>query len=70
MGVKDGDAETAPTEIEKELCIFTKKAFDLYMNGSYVEALVIYGDLVLRFDDGLAAVMVAKCQNKINPNLS
>ena len=70
MGVKDGDAETAPTEIEKELCIFTKKAFDLYMNGLYVEALVIYEDLVLRFDDGLAAVMVAKCRNKINPNLS
>jgi adenylate cyclase len=70
MGVKDGDAETAPTEIEKELCIFTKKAFDLYMNGLYVEALVIYEDLVLRFDDGLAAVMVTKCRNKINPNLS
>ena len=70
MGVKDGDAETAPTEIEKELCIFTKKAFDLYMNGLYVEALVIYEDLVLRFNDGLAAVMVAKCRNKINPNLS
>ncbi|MCE7505501.1 adenylate/guanylate cyclase domain-containing protein [Polynucleobacter sp. IMCC30063] len=66
MGIQDGDAETAPTEIEKELCIFTKKAFDLYMNGSYVEALVIYEDLVLRFDDGLAAVMVAKCRNKIN----
>lgn len=70
MGVKDGDTETAPTEIEKELCIFTKKAFDLYMNGSYVEALVIYEDLVLRFDDGLATVMVTKCRNKINPNLS
>ncbi|MCE7528281.1 adenylate/guanylate cyclase domain-containing protein, partial [Polynucleobacter sp. IMCC 30228] len=54
MGIQDGDAETAPTEIEKELCIFTKKAFDLYMNGLYVEALVIYEDLVLRFNDGLA----------------
>jgi adenylate cyclase len=70
MGIKDGDAETAPTEIEKELCIFTKKAFDLYMNGLYVEALVIYEDLFLRFDDGLAAVMVTKCRSKINPNLS
>jgi len=70
MGIKGGDAETAPTEIEKELCIFTKNAFELYMNGSYVEALVIYEDLVDRYADGLAAVMIVKCRNKINSNLS
>jgi adenylate cyclase len=68
MGIKDGDTETLPTEIEKELCVLTKKAFNLYMNGQYGEALNIYETIDFQYGDGLAKVMGAKCRNKIQVN--
>ena len=64
LGIRDGTAETAPTEIEKELCVLTKKAFDLYRNGLYSEAMIIYGDLAERLNDGLARTMLSQCHTK------
>ncbi len=70
MGIKDRDLELAPTEIEKELCLLTKKAFNLYLDGFVDDALLIYEDLVLRFDDGLSKAMVTKCRQKSLPKLT
>lgn len=70
MGIKDRDLELAPTEIEKELCLLTKKAFNLYFDGFFDDALIIYEDLVLRFDDGLSKAMVTQCRQKSLPKLT
>jgi adenylate cyclase len=66
LGIRDGDTETAPTATEEVLCELTRKAFDFYAAKKYESALVIYQELIDRFNDGLALVMAARCQTLIS----
>jgi len=62
LGIRDGDAETAPTPIEEELCIRTFAAFKLYSSGEYRLAQSIYAEMVSEFNDELSKAMVIRCQ--------
>jgi adenylate cyclase len=62
LGIRGGDAETSPTSTEEILCDLTSKAFDFYSAKNYESALVIYQELIERFDDGLSKVMAARCR--------
>jgi adenylate cyclase len=62
LGIRDGSAETQPTETEQILCNVTGRAYTLYAAKRYAEARISYQELVDRFDDTLAKVMVAQCQ--------
>ena len=66
LGIRDGNEETAPTATEEVLCELTSKAFDFYAAKKYESALVIYQELIDRFNDGLALVMAARCQTLIS----
>lgn len=62
LGIRGGNEETAPSATEEVLCELTSKAFDFYAAKNYEPALVIYQELIDRFNDGLALVMAARCQ--------
>jgi adenylate cyclase len=66
LGIRDGDAETAPTPIEQELCSRTTVAFQFYSAGEYQQAQAIYEDMVAQFNDGLSKAMVIRCQKHID----
>ena len=65
LGIREGDTETAPTATEEVLCELTSKAFDFYSTKNYESALVIYEELIEKFNDGLAVVMAARCKSLI-----
>ncbi|NQW85385.1 MAG: hypothetical protein HQ450_15700 [Alcaligenaceae bacterium] len=67
LGIRDGSPETQASDTEQALCVLTEQAYGLYAKKCYQEALTVYLQLVERFDDSLAKVMVAKCQANVTP---
>jgi adenylate cyclase len=67
LGIRDGSPETQASETEQALCALTEQAYSLYAKKCYTGALTIYQQLVERFDDSLAKVMVAQCQANATP---
>lgn len=65
LGIRDGNAETQPTEAEKELCVLTSEAFESYLLGDYVKAKAHYESMVRQFDDPLSVNMIDKCDEKL-----
>ena len=70
LGVRDGSSETQATETEQALCKVTERAYAFYSAKRYTEALCAYQELVDRYDDALAKVMIAQCQANIGSALS
>jgi adenylate cyclase len=62
LGIRGGDTETSATRTEELLCNLTSKAFDFYSVKNYESALVLYEELIEKFNDGLAEVMAARCR--------
>ncbi len=62
LGIRDGSVETQATETEQALCELTERAYTLYAAKRDSEALAAYQELVDRFDDTLAKVMITQCQ--------
>ena len=62
LGIRGGDTETSPTSAEEILCNLTSKAFEFYSAKNYQSALVVYQELIEKYNDGLAAVMVERCK--------
>jgi adenylate cyclase len=62
LGIRGGDTETSPTSIEEILCNLTSKAFEFYSAKNYKSALVVYQELIEKYNDRLAAVMAERCK--------
>ncbi|QWD90107.1 adenylate/guanylate cyclase domain-containing protein [Polynucleobacter sp. MWH-Braz-FAM2G] len=65
LGIRDGDAETAATPAEMELCVLTTEAFKFFSVGDFERAQSIYEEMVAKFNDELSKEMVKRCQKKI-----
>ena len=61
VGIRDGDEETQATEIQKIVCGLTEKAFGLYLEKRYLEAIAIYQEILDITLDSVAKVMIEKC---------
>jgi adenylate cyclase len=65
MGIRDGDAETLPNQTEQDLCTLTYEAFEYYLHGDFEQASLAYDNIAKQFKDGLAKVMLHKCESKL-----
>jgi len=65
LGIRDGDAETAATPVEVELCIRTFVAFKHYSSGEYQQAQTLYEEMVSEFNDALSKEMVLRCRRHL-----
>ena len=62
IGTRDDDPETTPSIIEKELCLETQRAFNLYSNKQYARAKDEYSAIALKYKDQVSVVLSEKCR--------
>jgi adenylate cyclase len=61
IGTRDDDPETMPTNIEKELCLETQRAFNFYANKDYARAKEEYSAIATKYQDAVSLVLAEKC---------
>ena len=61
VGIRGNDEETAATERQQALCAATQRAFGLYAQGRFREAVQVYEEVIKTYDDALAGIMKARC---------
>jgi len=65
LGTRGGASETQATQAEQALCELTEQAYAFYSAKRYRDAFAAYQDIIERFDDTLAKVMLEQCQTKM-----
>ena len=61
IGTRDDDPETTPSNIEKELCLETQRAFNFYSNKEYARAKEEYTAIAVKYQDAVSLVLSEKC---------
>jgi adenylate cyclase len=70
IGTRDDDPETTPTNIEKELCLETQRAFNFYSDKQYSRAKDEYLAIATKYQDAVSLVLAEKCrQLELNDGL-